>query len=96
MKTEPTPGAFEIMSKWRSFEILNWLDTTNIGTARALFESGAELEKQRDELLRVCRLFVNCQNYAMDRGDGVATTSYELRSALTEAGIAIANAGGNP
>lgn len=89
VKTEPTPGAFEIMSKWRSFEILNWLDTTNIGTARALFESGAELEKQRGELLEaLCEILPIASRITRGTTDG--------EPILSKARAAIANAGGNP
>lgn len=44
------------------------------------------------DLLAACKLLVGCQNYAMNRDDGLAVPSYELRAAITEAQTAIAKA----
>lgn len=94
------------MSKWRSFEISNWLDTTNIGTARALFESGAELEKQRVELLEAledvalrCTQAKLASTIGKPKPSGINQAEFlrsELERIAKVARAAIANAGGNP
>lgn len=72
----PEKETFEIMADWKSFEITHWLQTTTPAAARALFETGAELEK-RNKLLEDARkaaaAFMN-QNTTSNR--------FALRNAL--------------
>lgn len=66
-KSKFTPGAFQIMAGFKSYEIQHWLDTTPSSVASALFESGAELEqqgrdllRQRDELAKALKELMRC------------------------------------
>lgn len=58
MSTPHTPGVFELLQEFRSYEIQSWLDTTPPNVARGLFETGAKLEQERRELLAALKSIV--------------------------------------
>ena len=52
-RNDKAMGVFTLMCEWPSYEIANWLDVTTPNVARALFETGANMEAERAALLTI-------------------------------------------